>query len=113
MTRETVIHSHDESYQRLKKLFLDAALLNTQYCKDQSFNERLCKVCFKNRFFNEEKRKEKEFLERNKLKISKHVFLFIFNAILSRLFKAAYFVSLLRVFLSVRAGCLCAHASMV
>ena len=33
MIRETRVQSQVESYQRLKKMVLDAALLNTQHCK--------------------------------------------------------------------------------
>ena len=33
MARETGVQSHVESYQRLKKMVLDAALLNTQHYK--------------------------------------------------------------------------------
>ena len=33
MVQETKVQSQVESYQRLKKMILDAALLNTQYYK--------------------------------------------------------------------------------
>ena len=35
MARETGIQFQIESYQRLKKMVLDVALLNTQHCKVQ------------------------------------------------------------------------------